>query len=49
MQIERIPVKKNSKKKDNKDRRQYNRLFRRRYRGGLPKHIIEEYKRIHSK
>jgi len=49
MKIKRIQVKKGKDTdKDKIDRRQYSRLFKRSYRGGLSKKTITKYKELYG-
>lgn len=47
MKVQRLQVvTRNDTKKAQRDRRQNNRLFNRKFRGGLPKRLIAEHQRI---
>lgn len=49
MKVTRIQAKtKKDSKKEWKDRKQYNRLFNRKFRGGLPKSIKDKYNELYG-
>ena len=48
MRIQHVTKKVKQKKQDYRDKKQYNRMFMRKFRGGLPRKIIAEYEQANG-